>query len=425
MSKLIRTTCFAAVGLVCATTLSAQNVTIDTAPALPLIASTTTSAVSIDPSTGAVVVRTQNNVTSCSSTPPQITNFVTSAPQVQAGQNFTISWLSQGTTSCSPVAGTGGATGWANLGQLSTAGTTAPLTVPANATPGSVISFGLSCTNGTQTVNQNTSLIVASAVQITFFGASQGTVAPGGTFTMNWSSTGATSCSPQAGTGGTTGWTGLGTLGTSGPSANLTVPANATPGSQISFGLTCTNGTQTTPASQASITVGNGGGGPGGCPTPGAPYNVNPIDEQWVSIWGSFPNFGNWRALGPSAGQMFVIAFSAGPNGSVGTIEAFDRSGIGASMRSISSCRGDFRQELVALGCRLPQPESLGGVSYQVGGSPISGRCFLNPSQTYYFNYTYGTSNVNVPGQPYCAEFPAGACVRDIVVTPALLNQPE
>lgn len=138
----------------------AQTVSLDNVPAFNLSTSSTNSAVSIDPSTGNVTVRSAaGNLTSCTAStpnPPTITSFSSNLATVTPGSTFRLSWSSTNTTSCSPDLGS--PTIWASLGTLATNGFQ-DLTAPGTA---QTITFRLTCTNGSQSVNQTTSVTVSS-----------------------------------------------------------------------------------------------------------------------------------------------------------------------------------------------------------------------------------------------------------------------
>jgi hypothetical protein len=139
---------------------NAQTVSLDNVPAFSLSTSTTTSAVSIDPASGNVIVRSAvGNLSSCTSTapnPPSITGFTSNLATVSPSTTFRLTWSSTNTTSCSPQLG--GTTIWSSLGTLPTNGFQ-DLTAPATA---QTITFQLTCTNGSQNVNQQTSVTVSS-----------------------------------------------------------------------------------------------------------------------------------------------------------------------------------------------------------------------------------------------------------------------
>lgn len=142
---------------------SAQSLFLDNvSPAIALTSAVGQSAVSIDPVSGNVTVRSSaGNLTQCTSTAPpspQITSFSPSVSQITPGGNFSLSWTSQNTTSCSPTAGTGSGTTWASQGTLPVNGS---INLTAPGTP-QTVSFGLTCTNGSTNVTANTQIVVQS-----------------------------------------------------------------------------------------------------------------------------------------------------------------------------------------------------------------------------------------------------------------------
>lgn len=170
--------------LAAACSVPAQTVTLDNVPPFNLSTSTTSSAVAIDPVSGHVVVRSAaGNLVSCSASggAPVINSFTSNPTSVNVNGTFRLSWSSSNTTSCSPQLG--GSTLWSSLGTLPSSGFQ-DLTAPGTA---QTITFQLTCTNGSQTVNQQTSLTVTAG---------------GG---------GGGSCQPPAGytVSGPTAWTGV------------------------------------------------------------------------------------------------------------------------------------------------------------------------------------------------------------------------
>ncbi len=137
----------------------AQNLILDSVPAIQLSTSSTQSAVQIDPATGNVTVRSQvGNLTSCTGSapsPPVINTFQPNVSSVTPNSPFSLSWTSTNATSCSPSLGT---TTWGGLGTLPTNGTQ-PLTAPAST---GNITFRLTCTNGTSSVSRDTTIEVSS-----------------------------------------------------------------------------------------------------------------------------------------------------------------------------------------------------------------------------------------------------------------------
>jgi hypothetical protein len=152
----------------------AQTVTLDGVAPIALSTSTTVSAVSIDPATGNVIVKSSvGTYTSCTFIPaavPTITSFSPSSSVVTPGGNITLNWTSTNTTSCNGTQG--GSTIWSSLGTLPTSGSQ-NLTAPNSGT----VTFQLNCTNGTQTVSSTTQVTVQTQ------GGSCAKIYPNGTST--------------------------------------------------------------------------------------------------------------------------------------------------------------------------------------------------------------------------------------------------
>lgn len=285
-----------------ASPLVAQNLSLDNVPAIALTASSTTSAVSIDAATGNVILRSSTgNLNECTApnTAPVINSFGVSPSSVQVNSAFSISWSSTNTTSCTPSGGTG--TGWAGLGTLSSSGTQ-NLTAPATPT---TVSFTLTCTNGTQNVNQQTSL---------------------------------------------------------------------------------------------TVTSGGGGGGGGSCTPPSA----NGSTSQWNSTLGStWPSFNDVLRLNIGANQWVALQFTASASATqFGTFSSshYPGDGDGAGQVSISASNqaGCFTQSVLGTNC-ISGVLDLPGVSWSNQASAFA--CKLTPGTTYFMNVQF----------PVCA----GTCGRD------------
>ncbi len=135
---------------------TAQTVSLDNVTPISLTNSSTVSAVSINASTGNVIVRSSaGNYNVCTQPAgPTINSFAPTTSVVQTGANITLNWSSSNTTSCSPQQGTG--TTWSSFGTLPTSGS------QTFAAPGTAqtITFQLTCTNGTSNVSQTTQVTV-------------------------------------------------------------------------------------------------------------------------------------------------------------------------------------------------------------------------------------------------------------------------
>lgn len=136
----------------------AQTVTLDSVPAIALTSSAVVSAVSINPSTGNVIVKSSaGNYTSCAQAPgPTINNFSPTLTTVQPGASITLNWSSSNTTSCTPSLGSG--TTWASFGTLPSSGSQS-FTAPASV---GNVTFQLTCTNGAANVSQTTQVTVTT-----------------------------------------------------------------------------------------------------------------------------------------------------------------------------------------------------------------------------------------------------------------------
>lgn len=147
--------------LIFASVAGAQILSLDNVSGIALSGSSTISAVSIDPSTGNVVVRSSfGDFNSCTRPsvpdPPAINSFTASSGTVTPGSNFSLNWSSSFTSSCTPSQG--GSTNWSNLGTLGTNGSQS-LTAPQQL---GTVTFQLTCTNAAQqTVTRTTQVTVA------------------------------------------------------------------------------------------------------------------------------------------------------------------------------------------------------------------------------------------------------------------------
>jgi hypothetical protein len=170
-------------------------------------------------------------LTSCGggggSPPPVPTASINASPAIlRSGGTATLAWTSTNATSCTASGG------W--TGTLATSGSQSVGPLSTNAT------YSLTCTGAggssgpaTATVN-----IVPSAT----LSANPALVASGGTATLTWSSSNATSCTASGGWSGTEPATGSHTTGA--VSSNMT------------YSLTCTGAGGTSNTAQASVTVG-------------------------------------------------------------------------------------------------------------------------------------------------------------------------
>lgn len=223
---------------------------------------------------------------------PAVT-FSASPTTVAAGGTTTFSYNAVGATGC-VASGS-----WS--GDKGTSGSEV-VTVPT--APGSY-AYTLTCTGSDGQTTANTVPITVTgsttpppAPAITF-SASPTSVAPGGSTTLTYSTTGATSCTASGS------WSG--NKGTSGSEA-ITVPT--TPGN-YAYTLTCTGSGGQTSARTVNVTVtgsGSGGGGSAGTITGGGTGSVLPnngtvpttITENGTPLTGNFRCTQSALAWGPS-----------------------------------------------------------------------------------------------------------------------------
>jgi hypothetical protein len=198
--------------------------------------------------------------------PPAPTETLSITPtSVAEGQSFTVSWSSTNSTYCE---GTGGipSIGWSTNGAFALSPSGTFTYTPGG--PGQVgqFTFGITCesidssavsptsTQAQLTVQTPTSTLKASASQITV----------GNSFTLTWSSSGATGCTASGGGANGSPWSGP--LATSG-----TITQTATESGTFTYTLTCTgdDGYTATPQQvvinvSAASSSGNGSSGKSG-----------------------------------------------------------------------------------------------------------------------------------------------------------------
>jgi hypothetical protein len=187
--------------------------------------------------------------------PPTATISFNPASGVVAGQSFTVSWSSTNASGCSQTGGVPG-------GQWGS-----PMAPPAGSDTetGAVgdFTFGLTC----QSIDPSTAAAVTQAsmdiVALTASLTSNATsVTTGTSFTLTWSSTGASACTASG--GGANGSTWSGPLAPSGSTTQTASVAGS-----FTYTLECNSGAITTTPQQVEIQVtqasgGGGGGGVGG-----------------------------------------------------------------------------------------------------------------------------------------------------------------
>ena len=186
-----------------------------------------------------------------------IGNFTATPSTVTPGGTTTLSYTTVGAVSCT-ASSTAPGSSW--TGSVPTSGNTS-VTVPT--TPGNYV-YTLTCRDaGNQQTTQTETVRVpapaGSAPVITTLTATPGTVAPGGSFVLAYTTTNAESCAASSSATGST-W--AGTVPTSSTGRMVTAPV--TPG-MYSYALTCTNATGQQTTQFAVVTVSSGGGGGGDC----------------------------------------------------------------------------------------------------------------------------------------------------------------
>ncbi len=355
-----------------------STMTIDGNCSFTLSTSTTTPAVQVNPATGNVTVNSQSGV-ACS--PASATLNVPST--VAVGQSFTASWTSSGTTSCNT---SGGIAGWPATGRPVTGSQI--LTAPG--TP-QTVNFTLSCVTGGTPVTDTKTVQFTGTASVNLTAPTQSPVSQ--SFTLSWSSTGTTSCTPTGGTG--TAWASQ-SIGTSG-SVNLTGPAN--PGNVL-FGITCNTGSGTV-ADNETIQFTDIDPGCGGVTLP---PNVGGFAQQtWSTRYGGqFPLVYSTNVnFNVSSGQGLRLAITptvpTNGDSANGTLTYNEASGVPrAGFMTISRCPGDFRINI------LNQPAGCDGVF-----TPCTTRCHTGPEASGQLSLSFrlqGTANnvCNItPGVPH------------------------
>jgi hypothetical protein len=176
---------------------------------------------------------------------PSIYTFNVTPSTAQTGQSVVASWSTANATSCTASGGTG-SDGWSGTVPTSSTGTTiGPVTPAGNYT------YTLTCSGaGGTSAPSSAGLTVTNAPvppTIGSFSASPIAIQTGGSTTLSWTSTNATSCTAGGGTGS---WGG--SVPTS--STGTTIGPITTAGTYI-FTLTCTGAGGTSATSAATVTV--------------------------------------------------------------------------------------------------------------------------------------------------------------------------
>ena len=186
---------------------------------------------------GSATQAAQVSVTS--PTPAPTVNLAANPSSIENGKTSTLSWSSTNATVCT-------ATGaWSGTKAISGSQSTAALT--------SSVTYTLTCTGTGGSAAQTSTITVTSPAPTVSFSSSPSTVAKGGSSTLSWSSTNATSCTASGG------WSGAEAI--SGTHSTGALTANAT------YTLTCT-GSGGSAAQSAAVTVAT--------PAPAVTLTANP-----------------------------------------------------------------------------------------------------------------------------------------------------
>lgn len=377
-----------------------STMTIDGNCSFTLSTSTTTPAVQVNPATGNVTVNSQTGV-NCS--PASATLSVPSP--VNVNTTFQVSWTSTGTTSCNM---SGGTAGWAATGR----GTSGTLNLTAPSTP-QTVAFNLSCVTGgtpaTDTKNITFQSTTPGGVNLTAPSSSPVSQS----FTLSWTSTGTTSCTPTGGAG--TSWASQ-SIGTSG-SLNLTGPAS--PGNVV-FGITCNTGSGTVSDSE---TIQFTNTSPTDCSGVTLPPNIGGFAQQtWSTLYGGqFPLvYSTNRNFNVSSGQGLRLAITPtlptngdSPNGTLTYNE--NSTTPRAGFMTISRCPGDFRINVLNLpaGCdgvftpcttRCHTGAEASGqlsLSFRLQGT-ANNVCNITPGVQHYINIHFGGTSTPGPDGAFC-----------------------
>lgn len=178
-----------------------------------------------------------------------ITSFTATPNNIQTGNSIVLSWTTTNATSCTASGGSG-SDGWSGSSQpaSSTGVTIGPLSTATTLT------YALQCTgpggtgstsNITVTVGQST-----PPASITSFSASPNSVQTGGSTTLAWTTTNATTCVASGGTG-TDGWNGAVSTSSSGQSVGPIVAIGS-----VTYTLTCSGSGGSSGPNSTSVTVG-------------------------------------------------------------------------------------------------------------------------------------------------------------------------
>jgi hypothetical protein len=207
---------------------------------------------------GATTVTSAPITVTIQQAPPPTATISIAPATVGIGQNFTITWSSTDTSYCDTTGGAGlPGTVW-SLGVPPSGTQTDYLLEPSQWTLG-IVCHSIDANQPATATAQATLTVVALSATLT---ATPSSVSAGQSFTLKWSSYGATGCTASGGGANGSPWTGQ--IGTSG-----SVTQTASTAGTFSYEITCTGNGQTASA-QATVQVtavpggGSGGGGHGG-----------------------------------------------------------------------------------------------------------------------------------------------------------------
>lgn len=250
----------------------------------------------------------------------------------------------------------------------------------------------------TQAGTYNSCTAITTTPTINSFFPTSGTVAPSSTITLNWTSSNATSCSAQLGSGTT--WASLGQLPANG-SQNLQAPAST---GSITFQLTCTDGTNSD-IETTQVTVQTTGG------TCSPIYPMGNTSE-WNQVVNTWPAFGvRPRIMVPFNGYValrFTTTAIANQFGTISGLE-FPGDGDGAAQMSISRDAGCFTGAQLGANC-LTTPSRTPSIGWS--NAPAQFSCSLGTGQSWHVNVTFGNTTTPNPNTPYC---PVSNCGVDLI----------
>ncbi|HET8733282.1 MAG TPA: hypothetical protein VFM45_05855, partial [Anaeromyxobacteraceae bacterium] len=230
--------------------------------------------------------------------PPSIASFAASPSSVAPGGSSTLSWSVTGATTLSIDGGVGVVTGTSRA-----------------VTPASTTTYTLTATNagGSSTATATVTVSAVAPPVIASFAATPSSVAPGGSSTLSWSVTGATTLSIDNGVGTVTGTSRAVT-----PAATTTYTLTATnAGGSRTATATVTVGGTPSPLEVACSGIGCGASGP-------ATYSGSGVGVWRRTNAGSASETVSFTLDGVTAGKSVVLLFSNGaesattlPNGGV------------------------------------------------------------------------------------------------------------